>query len=141
MSHATLSSPDMFVGRLFDPQTPLKEGLIAVEVTGTDYKLHLAYQGQPATGPQGRVQGRIYANAKKVDRVKAGGRFIEPSVGRPRRIQGRVIAADIAANTITVQITVPMICQLDDLQKADQFPIGGLVRCNIERGARFEPAE
>src|SRR5690606_12854034 len=86
-----------------------------------------------------RVAGRIYARAKRVDIVRVGGRYIEPVYGRPRRLQGRVVAIDAEANAIAVHCACPIICTLTAPgQSAEQFTLGQLVSFDVERGARFE---
>jgi hypothetical protein len=139
MDHATLANPDQFTGRLVSPNPAPKDGLIVVALPGTDYQLHLVADAQPCTEAQGRVRGRVIAQARRIDIVNTGGVFIEPVIGRPRRIQGKVIARDPAANTLTIKAIAPLVCHLDALQKTEQFPIGALVSFDIERGARFEP--
>jgi hypothetical protein len=115
---------------------------IVLGLPGTDYKLHLAVDdagaahlpelGKPLTG-------RISARAKRVDKVRSGGRYIEPIMGRPRRIQGRISAIDAHAMTITVWCGCPFTCVLTMNQKAADFAVGDLVSFDVERGARFEP--
>lgn len=142
MDHGQHANPAAIVGKLIpNPPTPPRDGLFALALPGTDYLLHLASAQPPQPNPQGRLTGVIHAQARRVDIVNAGGMFIDPVIGRPRRIQGRVIAADPAANTITVKSAAPLVCKLDNLQKAEQFPIGALVSFDVERGARFEPIE
>jgi len=84
------------------------------------------------------VIGRITAKARRVDKVGAGGRYIEPVAGRPRRVQGSVVAADPAKNTITVSAGAPITCTLtDQRQKASDFEAGDFVSFDVERGAAF----
>ncbi len=84
------------------------------------------------------VVGRITAKARRVDKVGAGGRYIEPVAGRPRRVQGSVIALDKSRNTITVSAGAPITCQLtDQRQKASDFEAGDFVSFDVERGAGF----
>ncbi|MCX5661931.1 MAG: hypothetical protein NTW19_19810 [Planctomycetota bacterium] len=118
---------------------------VVVQLPGTDYKLHLAVDAGalaklPAPNTGVRVAGRITARAKRVDIVRAGGRFVDPVIGRPRRIQGCVAAVDAHANTITVSSGIPAVVTLTMNQRAESFPLGALVAFDVERGARFEPA-
>lgn len=134
--------------------------LMVLALPGTDYKLHLApCEATPAASsvapvvapavgagsaaavkPGERVRGRILARAKRVDVVGAGGRFVEPVIGRPRRLQGRVTAVDPNRNTFTVFCGLPLVCQPTMAQKASDFPVGSFVAFDVERGARFELA-
>jgi len=115
-----------------------------VTLPGTDYRLHLvvdeaAVAKLPPAGK--RLAGTIRARAKRVDKVHTGGRYIEPVYGRPRRVQGLVIAIDDAHNTITVQAACPMVCELTSPgQKAGEFADGDLVSFDVEKGARLELA-
>ncbi len=77
--------------------------------------------------------------AKRVDVVGHGGRFIEPVYGRPRRLQGTVVATDPNLNMITVRSRCPFVCRLTGSQKAAAFAIGSLVGFDVEAGAVFEP--
>lgn len=121
------------------------EDLIVVQLPGTDYKMRLAIDPAglaklPAPGPGTRVAGRVTARAKRVDIVRAGGRFVDPVIGRPRRLQGHVAAVDAHANTLTVSAGLPAVVTLTMNQRAESFPVGALVAFDVERGARFEPA-
>lgn len=139
MAHGSHADPSVLSGHLVTPAAGDKDGMIALNLPGTDYQLHLAVTSAPATNAQKRVTGKVVAQAKRIDVVNTGGVFIEPVIGRPRRLQGRIIAQDASANTLTIKAVVPFICKLDANQKADTFPIGALVSFDIERGARFEP--
>lgn len=110
---------------------------------GTDYRLRLAVQEPPA-GPVGReVHGTIHARARRVDVIEAGGRFVEPSTGRPRRVQGRVVGANPATGEIAVQAGpgICLMCTLTDArQKLSDFTMHQMVSFDVEPGAVFRPA-
>lgn len=114
-----------------------REGMIVLSLPGTDYQLHLRVDRPVAAQPNQRVAGRITARAKRVDVVQTGGRYIEPVYGRPRRLQGVVVAAEAGKNQIVVHCGCPFICELTAGQKALDFPLGALVSFDIERGATF----
>jgi len=116
------------------------EGMIVLALPGTDYRHHLVAEGPVGVEPGRRLAGRIYTRAQRVDIVRAGGRFVEPVFGRPRRVQGRVLAIAPAANTITVHASCPITCELTARQSPRDFQIGQLVSFDVERGARFAPA-
>ena len=115
-----------------------------VALGGTDYRLHLVVAGEsagklPEVGSP--VMGRIRARARRVDVTFAGGRFIEPVNGRPRRVQGRVMATDGGTNSITVQAApgCALVCTLTDgRQKPGDFKPGQLVGFEVEKGAALE---
>lgn len=118
------------------------DGRIVLSLPHTDYRLHLAADAAAgalaAAELNGRIAGRIVAAAQRVDVVTTGGRYIEPLYGRPRRIQGTIVATDTKTNTITINCTVPVECRLMPGQRAADFQPGQFVTCALERGARFE---
>ena len=111
---------------------------LVLAVPGTDYRLHLIPVGQVQGPLSERIRGTIRANAQRVDVISAGGRFIEPVFGRPRRVQGRITGGDVNANTLTVLAAVPITVTLMPHQKASQFAIGQMVSFDVEPGATFE---
>ena len=114
---------------------------VTISFTGTDYRLHLVVYQTPSTPVGKRILGSIRTQARRVDVVHTGGRYIEPLQGTPCRIQGEVITADAGDNTITVSAGVPIICKLTDRrQRADQFKPGDLVAFDVLPGASFTPA-
>jgi len=140
MAAAPTIPADVVEGRI----EPLDAESITLVVPGTSYRLYLvAPEPQKliaqAGGAGARVHGRIFARAKRVDRVAAGGRYVEPVFGRPRRLQGRVLAADAGSQSLLVRCGPPVLAQLTMGQTVDQFPVGSLVSFDVERGARFEP--
>jgi len=113
---------------------------VVMAVRGTEYKLHLVIDAPVATDVNKRIAGRVIAEVNRVDQAVGGGRFVEPVMGRPRRLQGEVIATDVDANTLTIGSIVPFVCKLMVDQQAGDFQLGMLVGCDVRRGARFEPA-
>ncbi len=135
MSETATAGP-VATGRLEEQ----REGMIVLGIAGTDYRLHLLVDAAPPVGPSNRLRGEIHCTARRVDVVPSGGRFVEPSDGRPRQVQGRVIGTDAQANALIVQAAVPVTAKLGDpRQKASQFEPGQLVTFAVERGARFVP--
>lgn len=94
-----------------------------------------------------RVLGRITLSARRVDIVETGGRYLEPVFGRPRRVQGAVIATQESRGipgdlgTIVVDAGgVPVHCRLtDSRQSASDFAIGTLVSFDAMDDATFTP--
>ena len=137
MAQAALAPSDLTHATLLEQ----KEGLVVLGLPGTSYRLHLAVSDPVNAKPNARIKGRILARARRVDRMKAGGRFIEPIYGRPRTIQGAVVAVDPEANVLTIDCGCPFHCTLVADQRSGDFQVGELVGCHIERGAVFEPEE
>ena len=105
----------------------------------TDYRLHLVTKGEIDGGLNKPIAGAIRARALRVDVAGAGGRFIEPAYGRPCRVQGRIIATDAGANTITVRAACPVVCELTANQRAADLPVGAIASFDVQSGATFEP--
>ncbi len=143
----TKIDPDIARGRLEEiiPATPTAHALIVLSFPNTSYLMRL----EPGGGVErfaehlGKgVMGRVHARAKRVDTVGAGGRYVDPVHGRPRRVQGSILSVNEKANTITVGAGTPLICALTDpRQKAGMFEPGQFVSFDVERGASFTLAE
>lgn len=120
--------------------TATKPAYLVLEVPNTSYQLHLLPLGAVSVSPGKRLVGVIRVQARRVDNVKSGGRYVEPVAGRPRRVQGVVIATDMSSNTITVNAGVPIVLKLtDERQRADQFKESDFVSCDVLYGATFTP--
>ncbi len=111
---------------------------LVLAVPGTDYRIQLVPTGSIDAQVNDRISGVIRAQAQRADVCKAGGRYIEPVFGRPRRVQGRIIGGDVKANTITVLASVPVTATLCPQQKTGQFALGQMVSFDVEPGATFE---
>jgi hypothetical protein len=119
------------------PATPARAACITFVVPNTSYQLFLVPIGEIAAKVGGRLIGVIRARARRVDVVQTGGRYVEPVVGRPRRVQGRIVK--IEASAIVVDAGVPIHCALtDERQTPDQFEVGQLVSFDVHDGATFE---
>lgn len=120
------------------PETATKAAYVVLTVPNTSYQLHLRPAGEIKTPVGKRVIGTIHARARRMDVVQTGGRFVEPVAGRPRRVQGAVVATDDAAGTVTVNAGVPIVCTLtDERQKPSQFEAGQVVGFDVLEGATF----
>lgn len=135
MDQITPADPSIAFGQLLEKQ----DDSIVLGLGGTDYRLHLLVRAPVAGDLNKPIRGRILARARRVDRSSSGGRFIEPVYGRPRRLQGAVVATDPKDNTITVMCSCPFVCTLTTDQQATEFHECSLVMFDIERGAQFEP--
>lgn len=132
MSEATASSP-IATGVLAE-KSPEK---LVLAVPGTDYRIQLVPKGSIDAQVNDRISGVIRAQAQRVDVHQAGGRYIEPVFGRPRRVQGRIIGGDVKANTITVLACVPVTAALCPQQQTGQFALGQMVSFDVQPGASF----
>lgn len=139
-------APDLARGTLVQhvAATATEPAYVVVSFPNSDYKIHLLPVG-PAVGEPGeRVIGLIRAEAKRVDVVRSGGRYVEPVMGRPRRVQGSIVAVNPQQNSITVHAGVPIVCKLTapdrlgDKQQASAFQVGQFVSFDVLRGATFE---
>ncbi|USN98326.1 MAG: hypothetical protein H6810_09095 [Phycisphaeraceae bacterium] len=115
---------------------------IVVSFYNTNYRVHLLPVGEITAEVGRRIQGVIRAEAKRVDVVKTGGKYIDPVYGRPRRVQGRIVETDTSRNTLTVDVGgAPFVCRLTDhRQRASDFEPGQFVGFGVLKGATFEQA-
>ena len=92
----------------------VENGQVTLCVPGMNYANTFALPGAvPAALVAGAsVRGTIHATAWKVDRVETGGNYVEPLAGRPRRMQGAVVAVNPAANELTVQVGYEAVVKL-----------------------------
>jgi hypothetical protein len=134
MTHATATDPAIVEGKLVEQ----RDGMIVLALPGTDYRMHLLVDAPVKADPGDLISGRIEAQAMRVDQARSGGRFIEPVFGRPRRVQGRILAVNADNNTVTVRAACPVVLHLTHpRQSAANFTIGVLGMCDVKPGARF----
>lgn len=118
--------------------TATRPAMIVIEFPNSNYQLHLVPDGPIATPVGKRIVGVIRAQARRVDVVDTGGSYVEPVIGRPRRVQGRVIETDAATGTVVVDAGMAVHLKLTDArQRAGQFERGALVSCDVLDGATF----
>jgi hypothetical protein len=105
----------------------------------TNYELHLAGN---YTGPVGRhLYGVAHVKARKIYSVPSGGNFVQPVLGTPRIIQGRVLSLDerhlvVKAGGVFV-VELPEGKDTLDLNSGD-IRVGTLVNVVAQPGATFE---
>ena len=117
-----------------------RPGFITVSFPNTSYQTHFRPTAAIKAEIGKRILGIIRVTSRRVDTVDTGGKYIEPVFGRPRRVQGRVIAADEAARTVIVDAGMPIHLALNDArQRASDFAPGDLVSCDVLEGATFTP--
>jgi hypothetical protein len=115
--------------------TATRDGYLVLAVPNTSYELHLRGP-RPASAPGSRLVGTVRVQSRRIDEVEAGGRYIEPVMGRPRRVQGRVIA--VTTEAVVVDAGIPIHCvPTDDRQKPGDFSPGQFVSCDVLDGATF----
>ena len=125
---------------------------LLLALPGTDYKLLLMLapgvsDRLPEAGSPQRVAGTIHAQARRIDVIPKGGRYIEPVHGRPRRVQGRIMALpkwpEVAgvSGVIAVQCAPGCVMLIKPMkpQTSADFAQGQLVSFDVEPGSRFEP--
>jgi hypothetical protein len=116
--------------------TATKPAYVTLTFPNTRYEMHLLPESPVATEPGKRILGTIHAQARRIDRVDTGGRYVEPVFGRPRRVQGRVVA--IEGDEVVVHAGVPIHCRpTDSRQKAADFAEGDFVSFDVMDGATF----
>ncbi|MEM8757409.1 MAG: hypothetical protein AAGF47_06475 [Planctomycetota bacterium] len=122
-------------------ETATKPASIVVSFPNTSYQTHLEIADPSAIRAVvgKRIVGTIRAEAKRIDIVTTGGRYIEPVFGRPRRVQGTVVA--IREGAVVVNAGMPIHCTpTDGRQTAEDFEAGQFVSFDVLRGAGFEEA-
>ncbi len=133
-SDSPLGSLDLATLRL----ETVADGIAEFTVPGTQYRLHLAVDADLDTQTGRRIRGRIRGRALRMHRASAGGNFIEPLQGRPRIVQGIVLAVDPAANEVVLDLVVPVRIAMHADQNAGTFTTGDVVNFYMESGTRFE---
>ena len=130
--------PDPHAARVYLQSKTAEQ--VVVRLPGSNYQLHLVPGGPIVATPQGRLTGTIRCPVWKVDEVSAGGSYIEPVIGRPRRVQGVVIGTEPATNSVVVEVaSSPVVCQLPEEWDASRIPRGCRLGLDVRSGSRLEP--
>lgn len=112
---------------------------IVLSIPGTSYEIQLAVLKAPGTPVGMKISGVIRVQARRIDKVGSGGRYIEPVAGRPRRVQGSVIEV-LPDGTFVMNAGVPVVVKPTDArQKAADFAPGDFVSFDALPGATFTP--
>jgi hypothetical protein len=118
------------------PASATKPAYITFLVPNTSYEMHLLPTGEIKAQVGKRLLGTIRAQARRIDVVQTGGQYVEPVMGRPRRVQGTVIA--IAGDSVVVDAGVAIHCRPTDVrQQAGQFSVGQFVSFDVLDGSTF----
>lgn len=134
--------------RVQPPSSTHPRAHVVLSFPNSSYQTALTLEGDaallmPRVGK--RVLGRITLSARRVDVVETGGKYLEPVFGRPRRVQGTVIAtlggqSSADRGVIVIDASVPVHCRLTDArQSASDFAIGTLVSFDAMDDATFTP--
>lgn len=135
-SPTTRIDPGTARGILLDsvPASTKSAAYINFGILNTSYELHLVPSGEIKAAKGKRLVGIISARARRIDIVGTGGQYVEPVMGRPRRVQGTVIRAEGGA--VVVDAGIPIHCTpTDSRQSADQFAPGQMVSFDVMDGA------
>src|SRR5690606_29435424 len=112
----------------------LSEHELVLHLPNTDYRLKLV-PGVPAsaiTTPVGRrITGVIHADALRIHVASGGGRFIEPVIGSPRIVAGKILELDEAQRQVVVDVAVPMIVTTMEHQRFDILAVGSMANFYI----------
>lgn len=119
----------------------IENGRVVFHVIDTNYELHLETSEDLTSLVGQKVIGRVRVKARKVYGVPSGGNFIQPVLGTPRIIQGRVLNLD--EKTITVKAAAIVVADLPtgpdtiDLHHGS-IGVNSLVNVVASPGAAFE---
>lgn len=118
------------------PATATVPEHVVLSVPDTSYQIYLIPTVPVTVRPGHRVIGTIRMSARRIDEVQSGGRYLEPVFGRPRRVQGTIIA--IESDAIVVNAGVPVWVQpTDPRQSPSDFRVGQFVSFDALDGATF----
>ena len=119
------------------------DGVVTLRVAGMNYRNSFAVKGDAGKLPEvgQRVNGVIHAPAWKAEKVDLGGNYVEPLYGRPRRMQGEVVAVNGASNELRVLVGYEVVVKLPEKYKAEDFPVGSRVGWDNVEMPTFEPTE
>lgn len=128
--------------------TATQPSFVVLTIPNTDYRLQLRPHADDLARFEGRegtkVVGIVRVPAKRLDICGAGGRFVEPCFGRPRRVQGMVRAVLKSENVVVVGAANGLSLHLTPTapgQTAAQFAEGDFLTCGVLDGASFELLE
>lgn len=107
----------------------------------TDYRIELELRGEiePVRALKGEmVLGRIFAEARRIDTPQAGGRRLEPCIGRPTRILATVLGVDPIANILLVNAGQPVALRVTTPgQRSLDLASADFIVCDVKPGAWF----
>ena len=142
MSTATVNATARVVLEEVLPATHAAPARVRVSIPSMAYRTELVLAGDAAAlaGRVGkRVQGIVRGKAQRAWQAAAGGCFIEPVWGAPRIVQGRVLAVDLDANAVLLDLAFPAWVTLEASQNAGSFQTGDMLNFYVESGMSFTP--
>lgn len=102
----------------------VQDGTVTLKTPNNNYRNSFKLPNGLSLAAGQRVTGEIHAPAWKVDRVDFGGNYVEPLLGRPRRMQGTILAVNTATNELTVQTGYEVTVKLPAQYQAANFAVG-----------------
>lgn len=111
---------------------------VQLRVPDTDYRLRLVLVAGLSASIGDKVCGVVRAQAMRMDVIPAGGRYIEPVQGRPRRVQGRVIGGNVGENEVYIKAGPGLVVTPMAPQRASDFSIGQMVSFDVRDGATLQ---
>lgn len=117
------------------------DGALALRIPETDYRILCRTEGDVDAQIGKRISGVIRVQARRVDRIKSGGRFIDPVYGSPHRVQGTVISVNETADSIVVSAGAPIVCRTGEHQSASDFKPGEMVSMYVVPEATFTQSQ
>ncbi len=115
------------------------DDFVSLAKAGTEYVLDLVVESPVGKEPGEKVRGEIRVSAAKITVIETGGKYIEPLVGTPRRVAGRIVEIDGRANLLVVDAgPFVVVCTPGPLQKAARFEVGKMVTMGVKPGASFK---
>ena len=115
----------------------ISDGFGIFTIPGTQYRLHLAVDDDLEEFVGGRIKGRVRGRSLRMHHSPAGGNFIEPLEGRPRIVQGTVLAVDPNAHEVLVDLVVQIRLCVPEDQSTASFSTEDMVNFYMEPGASF----
>ena len=121
--------------------TEIAGDLLTLKTPRTSYETTLRWSPTGAATPQvGQIiRGTVHAPAWKLDMVSDGGNYIEPLLGRPRRMQGEIRAVLAATNELTVHVGFDVTVKLPERYDAGKLAVGARVGWDNMDMPTFEP--
>jgi hypothetical protein len=118
-------------------------GMIVWRPLDTSYEHQLEFTGDLSAQLGRHVRGRVHVRGRKVYSVSSGGNFVQPILGTPRIIQGRVLALE--GNVLFVKAGAVFAVELptgkDTIDLAPgAIAINAMVNVVAWPGAAFEVA-
>lgn len=135
---ADLAAKGVILHTETDPRTDVRR--VVFHPLNSSYEL--ALESDSTFDDATHVSGVVHVSARKVYTVPSGGGFIQPVLGTPRIIQGRVLTLDetsitVRAGNATFIVALPTGKDAIDLHTG-AIAAGSLVNVVALPGARFE---